>query len=41
MSIKFGSIVVLIVFLFVAKISIENFNSAQAKETNIAQTRLK
>lgn len=41
MSIKFGSIVVLILFLFVAKISIENINSAQAKEANIAQTRVR
>ena len=39
MSIKLGSIIILILTLFVAKISIENFNSAQAKEISV--TRLK
>lgn len=39
MSIKFGSIIVIIVAMFVAKISIENFNSAQANE--VTMTKLK
>jgi hypothetical protein len=32
MSIKFGSIIFVILTLFVAKLSIENFNQAQAED---------
>ncbi len=38
MSIKFGSIVVIILSLFVAKISIENLGTAQAKEPASSQS---
>ena len=41
MSIKVGSIIVVIVAMFLAKISVDNVNSAQAREiaTNNIQTR--
>jgi hypothetical protein len=39
MSIKFGSVIVIIVAMFVAKISIENFNSAQANDVTMAKLR--
>lgn len=33
MSVKFGFVVILILGIFVAKISIENLNTAQASDT--------
>ena len=38
MSIKFSSIVVIILSLFIAKISIENLGTAQAKEPTHTQS---
>lgn len=39
MSVKFGFVIVLILGVFVAKISIENFNSAQAKEVRMVRLK--
>lgn len=39
MSVKFGFVIVLILSVFVAKISIENFNSAQAKEITVVRLK--
>ncbi len=39
MSIKFGSIIVIILAIFIAKVSIENFNSVQAGEVKVTKLR--
>lgn len=39
MSIKFGSIIIVIVAMFVAKISIENFNTAEAQEVSLSRIK--
>lgn len=39
MSVKFGFVIVLILSMFVAKISIENLNTAQAKEVNVVKLK--
>lgn len=41
MSIKCGSIIVVILALFIAKISIENFGQAQAQTNEIRVTNLR
>ena len=39
MSIKFGSIIIVMVAIFVAKISIENFNTAEAQEVSLSRIK--
>ncbi len=39
MSIKFGSIIIVMVAMFVAKISIENFNTAEAREVSLSRIK--
>ena len=41
MSIKFGSIIVLIVMIFVAKISIDNFNTPQSNDFKVTKLNTK
>ena len=41
MSIKFGSVIILILGLFVAKISIENFSTNSAQARDIATSRVR